>query len=122
MKRKEQTKAGPDCQLAGSPQHPYLEAGDIGALEPLVHALNKLRSEVHGIRELLIPQVRRYVTVEEAGAIVGRAPFTVRTWIRQGRLKGIRVAGTGRRGRLLISRAELERLIAGNQETSREIL
>ena len=47
----------------------------------------------------------------EIGAITNRSAYTIRKWITSGRLKAIRVSGTGPRGRLLVPRSEIETLI-----------
>lgn len=64
------------------------------------------------VRELIRGRIKEHYTVDEFAALVGRAPYTVRAWITGNRLDAIRVEGTGPRGRLLIPRAEVDRLIA----------
>jgi excisionase family DNA binding protein len=75
-----------------------------GLLERLIVAVDDLRASVQGRRKEL------YTVVEVAG-LTGRAPFTVRRWIAEGRLAAIRVEGTGPRGRLLIPGDQLARLL-----------
>jgi hypothetical protein len=36
---------------------------------------------------------RRFYTVHEVATLVGRLPYTVRRWSREGRLKGVRMKG-----------------------------
>jgi excisionase family DNA binding protein len=61
-------------------------------------------------------------SVDEAAGLLGISPWTVRAWIREGRLRPVRL---GRR--VLLSEAELERLVTESQEpaeptTSREAM
>jgi excisionase family DNA binding protein len=68
--------------------------------EAILDSLAELRDEVVGLRrqlgraleELGILQ-RRFYTVHEVATLVRRSPYTVRRWLREGRLKGIRMKG-----------------------------
>lgn len=80
--------------------------------------LRKLFSELREIRDLLLNKRKPTLTVGEVAALVGRDPYTVRSWIKTGRINAIRVMGTGPRGRLLIERSELDRLLASGRAAS----
>jgi excisionase family DNA binding protein len=77
----------------------------------LVDVLSKLFDAVDEIRTLLAGRRKSHYTVEEVAEATGRAPYTVRHWISSRRIKAIRVPHTGPRGRLLVPREELERII-----------
>lgn len=66
---------------------------------------------IEEVRQLLAGQLKSHYTVEEVAELTGRAPYTVRTWIKQGRIAAARVAGTGPKGRLLVARDELRKLV-----------
>lgn len=70
-----------------------------------------LESLLHDLRGLLGSRRKEHYVVEEVAALTGRTPYTVRRWIAQRKLRAIRIRDGGPRGRLLISRNELERLV-----------
>jgi excisionase family DNA binding protein len=76
----------------------------LGLLQHLVAVVEDLRGKVDGARKELF-------TVEEVARLTGRAAYTVRRWVSEGRLRATRVEGTGRYGRLLIPGDELLRLL-----------
>jgi hypothetical protein len=79
--------------------------------EELINAIQEVREAVFDIRERFTATRKSLYTVEEFAAVVGRAPYTIRRWIKTGCLRAERVMGTGPRGRLLIPGEEIKRLI-----------
>jgi excisionase family DNA binding protein len=51
------------------------------------------------------------LTVEEVAGLTGRSAYTVRRWVKQKLLTARRIDGAGPKGRLLIDRSELDRLL-----------
>lgn len=79
-----------------------------GEILPLIRgiysALDDIRTQLGGLR-------KSHYTVEEVASATGRAPYTVRVWVKQGRIRAIRVPGTGPKGRLLVPREEFQKLV-----------
>lgn len=73
--------------------------------------IDDLRREMRLLRESVTSHSKPLLTVDEIAELTGRAPFTVRRWIKDGLIHADRVHGTGPRGRLLIQREEIEKLI-----------
>ncbi len=71
-----------------------------------------LERKLDGLHELLSGRRKEHYVVEEVAAMTGRSEYTVRRWVSQGQLRAIRISEGGPRGRLLIPRAEIERLVA----------
>jgi excisionase family DNA binding protein len=78
----------------------------------LAPVLAEILDGLRDLRDLLAGVRKDWYTVEEVGELTGRATYTIRRWIKEGRLKATRVSGTGPRGRLLVGREELQGLIA----------
>jgi excisionase family DNA binding protein len=83
-----------------------------GLTELLKPVLEQLLVNVREIRELLAGSHKDWYTVEEVAELTGRTPYTIRRWVKEDRITATRVSGTGPRGRLLIAREQLQRLIA----------
>jgi hypothetical protein len=81
-------------------------------LDEIVARLGDLQESMKEINEKLAGTMKNFFTVEEFGNHTGRAPYTVRSYIKAGLIKAERIAGTGPKGRLLIPRSELAKLIA----------
>ena len=64
------------------------------------------------LRELLAGHRKETFVVEEVAELTGRSEYTIRRWITEGKLKAVRIAEGGPRGRLLIPRGELDKLVA----------
>ena len=89
----------------------YLQAFEASeALRAQIHAL---LARLDRISAALEENRKPVYTVEELARLVGRDPYTVRAWIRAGKVRATRVAGTGPKGRLQVDRAEIDRIIAG---------
>ncbi len=76
-----------------------------------------LHATLDQVLEILRGRAKEFYTVDEFAELVGRASYTVRTWIRQGQITATRVHGTGPRGRLLIPHAEIAKAIASGRGT-----
>ncbi len=92
-------------------QSKQLEIFSDARLEQIMSTLGDIRISVDEIRERIAGVTKEHYTVEEVARATGRDPYTVRRWIRDEKLKAIRIDGSGPRGRLLVPRAELKRLI-----------
>ncbi|MFH5804462.1 helix-turn-helix domain-containing protein [Alienimonas sp. DA493] len=93
-----------------SPSTAEIPPVDIAAMWAVVHAMDRKLDEVI---EFTRGKVKKpLLTVDDVAAEVGRAPYTVRSWINNGRLNATRVSGTGPRGRLLVRREDLDELIS----------
>ncbi len=62
-----------------------------------------------------MPEHREYLTLKEAARILSVSPYTLRRWIRQGRLEAFRLP-TARSG-WRVPRQEIERLLARKEAT-----
>jgi hypothetical protein len=75
--------------------------------------VNKLDSRLDEIRELVVGRSKEHLTVAEVAEMTGRSAYSGRRWISDGRLNASRVSNTGERGRLLVQRDDLKRIISG---------
>jgi excisionase family DNA binding protein len=67
--------------------------------------------ELRELREQLRGNAKPLLTVEEIAELTGRTPYTVRRWIKEGVIHAERIQAMGPRGRLLVPRAELSKLV-----------
>jgi excisionase family DNA binding protein len=77
----------------------------------LLRQIPAIRDGLDELRSLLSGRRKSLLTVEEFAREVGRSAYTVREWHRAGKISAIRVSGTGPKGRLLIAREELDRVV-----------
>jgi excisionase family DNA binding protein len=100
---------GPDVGVAGPTDDLSSLIPQVLVVLPMIPMIlavaNDIRSRLSGLR-------KSHLTIEEVAAATGRAPYTVRAWCKQGRIRAIRVADSGPKGRLLVPREELEKLLA----------
>jgi excisionase family DNA binding protein len=80
--------------------------------------LTQILAEIRALRELLQGARKPLLTIDEVARLTGRDPYTVRRWVKEHRIRATRVHGTGPRGRLLVAREELDRLLAGGRAGS----
>lgn len=97
-------------------QHfPAASAATRSDLSCVLAELRSLRSHIdRGLADLsqrLVKRTKSHLTVEEVAELTGRAAYTIRRWIKEGRLTARRLQSGGPRGRLLIAREELDNLV-----------
>ena len=97
--------------LSREPATTGVDGLDAVALALLLNKIPLILSAVQDLRALLTERRKDFFTVEEFAGLVGRSPYTVRTWVKAGLVKATRVSGTGPRGRLLIPRDQLRTLL-----------
>ena len=61
----------------------------------LLGVITEVREVVVDIRDRVAGAKKSHYTVEELAVEAGRAPYTIRHWIKIGRLRAERVTGTG---------------------------
>jgi len=80
-------------------------------LQPVFDRLETIDHKMDEILALLSGTTKSHYPVEEVAQLTGRSDYTVRRWIKEKLIVATRIDGTGPRGRLLIPRCELEKLI-----------
>jgi excisionase family DNA binding protein len=101
-----------------SPQRPAATVADLGkgpaepTIEEMFGLLVHVKLAVDAIRGQLAAKHKPSYTVAEVAELTGRSSYTVRRWIAEGRIKAIRIQGTGPKGRLLVPRDQLESLVS----------
>src|SRR5262249_16111603 len=83
----------------------------------LISVLKDILAAIDDVRKQLARKVKHYFTVDEIADLTGRTPFTVRRWIKEGRITATRVEGNGAKGKLLIARYEIAKLVASGMTT-----
>ena len=84
-------------------------------IDDLCGHLPAVLQKLDALRDLLAGRRKDNFVVEEVAELTGRSEYTIRRWIAEGKLKAVRIAEGGPRGRLLIPRAELDRLVAAGR-------
>ena len=83
--------------------------------ELFTNKVPSLEKKLMSLHDLLAARRKEHLVVDEVAELTGRSAYTIRRWITEGKLTAIRLRDGGPRGKLLIPRAELERLIAGGK-------
>lgn len=78
----------------------------------ILRELRGLNARLTEIEATLSTSRKDLLTVAELASLVGRSEYTCRRWIHEGRIEAIRLAEGGPRGRLLVRRDAVDRLIA----------
>jgi excisionase family DNA binding protein len=78
---------------------------------PLNQVLQQLLAGVNEIRQQLAGNRKELMSVNDVAQEMSRSAFTIRRWISEGRINATRVAATGPKGKLLIARSELNKLV-----------
>src|SRR5947208_3043265 len=84
-------------------------------LERLFDKVASLENQVKELHDLLANRRKEHFVVEEVAEMTGRSAYTIRRWIAEQKLQAIRLRDGGPRGKLLIPRSELERLVASGR-------
>lgn len=83
----------------------------LSSQQDLARDVAALRSAFSDFIDEIRGRTKPLLTVDEVARQTGRSAYTVRTWIANGLISAVRVDGTGPRGRLLIPRTELDRVV-----------
>lgn len=74
--------------------------------------LDAVLTELRQLRALFEGAHQPYYTVEEFARLTHRSAYTIRRWLKEGKIDAVRVDGTGPRGRLLIPHEQVGQLTA----------
>ena len=80
-------------------------------LQPVFERLETLDRKMDDVLALVSGTTKSLYTVEEVAQLSCRSDYTVRRWIKEKLIIATRIEGTGPRGRWLIPRCELEKII-----------
>ena len=86
-------------------------------IEEMYGLLIYVKDAIEYVRAQLAAKRKDHYTVPEFGDLVRRSPYTVRRWIAEGRVKAVRVQGTGPKGRLLVPHDQLDALVVAGMGT-----
>ena len=86
-------------------------AASDGAITQILALLIDLTVLIRDLRDQLEGKRKSHYSVEEVAHLTSRSPYTIRRWLSEGRIIATRIEGTGPRGRLLISRDQVDTLV-----------
>ena len=93
-------------------------AVDATILSQIAEGVRRLDERLSELDRKLSPATKQYLAVEEFAQLVGRSPYTVRAWLKSGKIRGERVTGSGPRGRWLIPRDQLKVIVNSGEGAS----
>jgi len=102
-----------DTVMSGSSK----EFSNDRALTQVAEELSRLREEVREVSEWLHGHTKDFFTVAEVATIVQRSPYTVRRWLKEGRIEGIKIndhpnnPNSPNKGQYLIAKEELAKIV-----------
>jgi excisionase family DNA binding protein len=79
--------------------------------EVFMAVLRSINAKLDEIAARLSSTTKPLYTVAEVAGMTGRSAYTARRWISEGKIKAIRIQGSGAKGKLLVPREELSKLI-----------
>jgi excisionase family DNA binding protein len=92
--------------------------GKIDSMEAMISELREklplMEDKIEKVRELFGRRRKEHYLVEEIAELTGRSAYTIRRWVGEGKLNAIRLRDGGPRGKLLVPRSELDRLVAAS--------
>lgn len=87
-------------------------ANALRILEEMLERSERQQQELASINGHLAGRTKPVLTVKEVANEVGRCEDTIRNWIGDGTLPASKMPGSGPRGRWLIKREDLDRIVA----------
>lgn len=84
-------------------------------LTQILEGIQNLSVAIREVRQLLEGTRKDFYTAEEVAEITGRSAYTVRRWLKENRLTGRKVEGSGTKGKWLVARDDLNRLVAAGR-------
>lgn len=73
--------------------------------------LADVQTELKELSAQLRRNAKPLLTIAEVAELTGRAPYTVRRWVKEGLIRAERVEAMGPRSRMLVPRSEILKLL-----------
>lgn len=98
-------------ETASHSSHATTRDTDSASLRQIMALLVELKAELAGVKSALGSRQKPVLTIEEIAELTGRSAYTIRRWVKERRLTATRIQGTGPKGRLLVSRDEIDKIL-----------